>query len=131
MKTYGNTYKYNNPWSFTTGTQKYMKEIDEAVQAMKKGMKAKVHCGPSLNTGLKGCEIDIEVIETREPAPSWSLKCEVFWFIPNLIGYARFALLFMALYIAYSPNYSWLFVIFYGLSQALDGVDGWAARKFD
>ena len=57
----------------------------------------------------------------------------VAFFIPNLIGYTRFALLFIGCYFAFSkdPNENIFFPACYGLSQALDGVDGWAARKFD
>lgn len=53
----------------------------------------------------------------------------VFLFIPNLIGYGRVILLFVAVVTAFTHPITTL--ICYGLSQALDGIDGMAARKFN
>mmetsp|Transcript_53176 Transcript_53176/g.116679 ORF Transcript_53176/g.116679 Transcript_53176/m.116679 type:complete len:207 (-) Transcript_53176:189-809(-) len=53
----------------------------------------------------------------------------VYLYIPNLIGYARVALAFIAFSVAFR---SWeLFLVCYISSQVLDAFDGWAARKFD
>lgn len=53
----------------------------------------------------------------------------VYFFIPNLIGYSRVALLIAAFYVALDSHT--LFFIFYALSQLLDALDGHAARAFD
>lgn len=53
----------------------------------------------------------------------------VFLFIPNIIGYFRFAALF-ATFFTYQQHPA-LTVLLYGISQTLDAFDGWAARKFD
>eukprot|EP00386_Alphamonas_edax_P006687 GDKI01021562.1.p1 GENE.GDKI01021562.1~~GDKI01021562.1.p1 ORF type:complete len:212 (-),score=59.91 GDKI01021562.1:136-771(-) len=51
----------------------------------------------------------------------------VFFYVPNLIGYGRVALAFAAYMVAYQ---SWqMFIVFYGISQILDAVDGVVARK--
>ena len=73
----------------------------------------------------------MEIISAEVADPTLIQRLGILSFIPNLIGYARFAALFAALYFAFDPNRSYLFVVCYGLSQAFDGVDGWAARKFD
>lgn len=53
----------------------------------------------------------------------------VFLFVPNLIGYLRFAFLFAVfpLY-THSPLAA---LVCYGLSQLLDAFDGMAARHFN
>ena len=45
-------------------------------------------------------------------------RLEVFMFIPNLIGYARFGLLFLSCYYAFSknPDHALYFPICYGVS---------------
>jgi len=53
----------------------------------------------------------------------------VYFFIPNLIGYARVILLIAAFYVCFD-SFIWFF-IFYALSQLLDALDGHAARHFD
>jgi CDP-diacylglycerol--inositol 3-phosphatidyltransferase len=53
----------------------------------------------------------------------------VFLFIPNIIGYLRFAALF-ATFFTYRTQPG-LTVLLYGVSQALDAFDGMAARKFN
>ena len=54
---------------------------------------------------------------------------QVAMFIPNLIGYSRFALLFAAPYFIHS---NWqAFIGCYAGSQLLDAVDGNAARYFN
>lgn len=53
------------------------------------------------------------------------------FFIPNLIGYGRFAFLFACPYFAHSDSHWIFFVICYAISQLLDAVDGNAARYFD
>uniref|UniRef100_A0A0G4HPB6 CDP-diacylglycerol--inositol 3-phosphatidyltransferase n=1 Tax=Chromera velia CCMP2878 TaxID=1169474 RepID=A0A0G4HPB6_9ALVE len=53
----------------------------------------------------------------------------VFFYVPNLIGYGRVVLCFCAYIVVFQ---SWqMFLVFYGLSQLLDAVDGWAARKLN
>ncbi|XP_040582682.1 CDP-diacylglycerol--inositol 3-phosphatidyltransferase [Lepeophtheirus salmonis] len=63
-----------------------------------------------------------------------SLDCllttkNVFLFIPNLIGYTRIFLLIIS--IAVMQSHYILCATCYGLSAALDMVDGYAARKFN
>ena len=53
----------------------------------------------------------------------------VFLFVPNIIGYFRFAALF-ATFFTYRKQ-PILTVVFYGLSQVLDAFDGMAARHFN
>ncbi len=53
----------------------------------------------------------------------------VFLFVPNIIGYLRFAFLF-AIFPIYNTH-PLLSVTFYGLSQLLDAFDGMAARYFN
>lgn len=53
----------------------------------------------------------------------------VFLYIPNIIGYFRFAFLFAILPIHHTHPY--LTVLFYAISQGLDAFDGMAARKFN
>lgn len=56
---------------------------------------------------------------------------EIATFIPNLIGYTRFLLLFISPYFALSKDKWYLFAICYSLSYLLDAVDGNAARYFN
>lgn len=52
-------------------------------------------------------------------------------FIPNLIGYARFAFLFLCPYfVAQEEGWRW-YVLCYSVSQILDAFDGKAARAFN
>ncbi|XP_065831345.1 CDP-diacylglycerol--glycerol-3-phosphate 3-phosphatidyltransferase-like [Oscarella lobularis] len=51
----------------------------------------------------------------------------VFFFLPNLIGYARLSLLLVSFVFFDFPI---LFLFIYGLSAALDGFDGYVARKW-
>ena len=53
----------------------------------------------------------------------------VFLFVPNIIGYLRFAFLFAILPIY--NTHPLLSFTFYGLSQLLDAFDGMAARYFN
>ena len=53
----------------------------------------------------------------------------VFLFIPNIIGYFRYAFLFASLF-TYRTHPIWTLVL-YGMSQWLDMFDGMAARKFN
>ena len=52
----------------------------------------------------------------------------VFLFVPNIIGYLRFAALF-ATFATYRAH-PLLTLLFYGISQILDAFDGMAARHF-
>ena len=56
---------------------------------------------------------------------------DVAFFIPNLIGYTRFILLFVSPYFVLSEDQWHWFVICYSASYLLDAVDGNAARYFD
>ncbi|RYG47216.1 CDP-alcohol phosphatidyltransferase family protein, partial [archaeon] len=47
-------------------------------------------------------------------------------YVPNLIGYVRMALLFACLPYAFTDPFK--FIVLYGLSYALDALDGVAAR---
>jgi CDP-diacylglycerol--inositol 3-phosphatidyltransferase len=53
----------------------------------------------------------------------------VFLFVPNIIGYFRFAFLFVSLFTY--QNYPIQTILCYGLSQLFDMFDGMAARKFN
>jgi len=81
---------------------------------MKKGEKAKVTLPPHLAYGSSGAGssippnstliFDMEIIDFKEGPPGffdgiWS-RMEVALFVPNLIGYFRFASLFGAAYFA-------------------------------
>jgi len=50
-------------------------------------------------------------------------------YIPNIIGYFRIIINFIAFAVCYSNKA--LFALLYFLSFVLDGVDGWFARKFN
>ncbi|KAJ1954906.1 phosphatidylinositol synthase 1 (CDP-alcohol phosphatidyltransferase1), partial [Linderina pennispora] len=53
---------------------------------------------------------------------------DVFWFVPNLIGYSRVALTAVAVYSMYNEH--WLAMFFsYAISELLDAADGYYARK--
>lgn len=52
-----------------------------------------------------------------------------FLYIPNLIGYSRVALMFLA-YTVYLTH-PIVYVLAYATSQFLDMFDGWAARKYN
>jgi CDP-diacylglycerol--inositol 3-phosphatidyltransferase len=53
----------------------------------------------------------------------------VYLYIPNIIGYFRIIINFIAFAVCYSNKA--LFAILYFISFVLDGVDGWFARKFN
>lgn len=53
----------------------------------------------------------------------------VFLFVPNIIGYIRILLLGAAVAV-WARQWRW-FVAMYVVSQLLDGVDGWSARKLN
>jgi len=57
-----------------------------------------------------------------------SSSTNVFLFVPNLIGYARVILMFVAFYFMTNPAMYQITVACYLLSQLLDAVDGHAAR---
>jgi len=57
-----------------------------------------------------------------------SKKPNVWLFVPNLIGYIRVLLLFVAFWAA--EEWPWLFAAAYALSELLDSWDGYAARTF-
>lgn len=52
---------------------------------------------------------------------------DIYFFVPNLIGYARIALALASYVLAF--EYPEWFLTFYSLSFVLDAADGWAARK--
>ncbi|PWZ16428.1 CDP-diacylglycerol--inositol 3-phosphatidyltransferase 1 [Zea mays] len=53
----------------------------------------------------------------------------VYLYIPNIIGYFRIIINFVAFAVCYSNKA--LFAVLYFFSFVLDGVDGWFARKFN
>ncbi|AQK81562.1 putative CDP-diacylglycerol--inositol 3-phosphatidyltransferase 2 [Zea mays] len=53
----------------------------------------------------------------------------VYLYIPNIIGYFRIIINFIAFAVCYSNKA--LFAVLYFFSFVLDGVDGWFARKFN
>ena len=55
---------------------------------------------------------------------------QVALYIPNLIGYARFFFLALALPWVFHEDLYYLTMVFYGLSYLLDAFDGKAARAF-
>ena len=57
-----------------------------------------------------------------------SAQPNVYLFVPNLIGYARVALMFVAFYFITDPGMYHVTMTCYLLSQLLDAVDGHAAR---
>lgn len=57
-----------------------------------------------------------------------STEPNVYLFVPNLIGYARVALMFIAFYFMTNPDMYQITVACYLLSQLLDAFDGHAAR---
>ncbi|ETW34935.1 hypothetical protein PFTANZ_04368 [Plasmodium falciparum Tanzania (2000708)] len=56
-------------------------------------------------------------------------KKNVYLYIPNIIGYIRVILALLGFII--SRKNLFLFVCFYSVSQVLDALDGWTARKFN
>ena len=57
-----------------------------------------------------------------------STEPNVYLFVPNLIGYARVVLMFVAFYFMTNPEMYQITVACYLLSQLLDAFDGHAAR---
>ncbi|KAJ2696293.1 phosphatidylinositol synthase 1 (CDP-alcohol phosphatidyltransferase1) [Coemansia sp. IMI 203386] len=55
---------------------------------------------------------------------------DVFWFVPNLIGYSRVALTGVAAYSMYNEHPTLMFLS-YALSELLDAADGHYARKLN
>ena len=55
---------------------------------------------------------------------------QVAFYIPNLIGYARFFFLALFPLFAFHETLYYLSFICYAISYILDGFDGMAARKF-
>ena len=64
-------------------------------------------------------------------AQSCTTHAQVAFFIPNLIGYARFISLAVSAYYAFDTERWHWFVFWYGMSYFLDALDGAAARRFD
>lgn len=62
----------------------------------------------------------------RRGAASPELGLHILLYWPNIVGYIRIVLLFAAWAVYHTPA---LFVPLYSLSVALDGVDGWLARR--
>lgn len=60
--------------------------------------------------------------------PRWK-STDVYILIPNLVGYLRALLAIGAFCICFT--YPYWFVILYGISQLLDGLDGYIARRID
>ena len=56
---------------------------------------------------------------------------DVLLYVPNLIGYLRFAFLMISTYFAFSTSYWVLFPVFYGLAYLMDIADGMAARAYN
>ncbi|KAG6762996.1 hypothetical protein POTOM_033524 [Populus tomentosa] len=56
-------------------------------------------------------------------------KLSVYLYIPNIIGYTRVLMNCYAFAICFSNK--WLFCALYFVSFVCDGIDGWAARKFN
>ena len=54
---------------------------------------------------------------------------KIFFYVPNLIGYARIIFMFIAFH--YSELNPYIFFICYTISQTLDMFDGMAARAFN
>ena len=52
----------------------------------------------------------------------------IYFLIPNLIGYVRILFVLVSFYFCFEKHY--LVVSFYSISQLLDGLDGFAARYF-
>lgn len=61
------------------------------------------------------------------PAPKHD-PTPIYFFYPNLIGYARIILAFVAFAVGFDCPLT--FLITYSLSFVLDAADGWAARKY-
>uniref|UniRef100_A0A0D9VBK8 CDP-diacylglycerol--inositol 3-phosphatidyltransferase n=1 Tax=Leersia perrieri TaxID=77586 RepID=A0A0D9VBK8_9ORYZ len=61
--------------------------------------------------------------------PSSEKKPSVYLYIPNIIGYFRIIINFIAFAVCYSHRA--LFAILYFFSFFCDGLDGWFARKFN
>ncbi|KAI8320957.1 CDP-diacylglycerol--inositol 3-phosphatidyltransferase [Martensiomyces pterosporus] len=53
---------------------------------------------------------------------------DVFWFVPNLIGYSRIALTAIAVYSMYFEH-PYIMFASYAISELLDAADGYYARK--
>ncbi|CAI0445356.1 unnamed protein product [Linum tenue] len=64
--------------------------------------------------------------KSRPKKPS---KLSVYLYIPNIIGYVRVLMNVYAFAICFSNKQ--LFCILYFISFVCDGIDGWAARKFN
>ena len=58
-------------------------------------------------------------------------ELQVLFYVPNLIGYARFIFLMLSTYYAFSDSQWLLFPIFYLLAFILDAFDGMAARALN
>ncbi|EWC47085.1 hypothetical protein DRE_03454 [Drechslerella stenobrocha 248] len=62
------------------------------------------------------------------PLPRWLQTENVYFFVPNIIGYARIILASISLF--YMPIHPITCTVLYGVSCFLDALDGYAARKF-
>lgn len=62
-------------------------------------------------------------------SPALLTRTDVFWFVPNIIGYLRIFLAGLALY--YMERNTFYCVVCYVISCALDALDGFAARYFN
>ena len=56
---------------------------------------------------------------------------DIVCYLPNLVGYLRFATNFIASYYAFEPNAYMTFLKWYTLSMGLDSIDGKLARRFN
>ena len=56
---------------------------------------------------------------------------QILFYIPNIIGYARFMLLVVSIYYALSDDEWIAFTCAYSAGYILDAVDGHAARAFN
>ncbi|TVU14722.1 hypothetical protein EJB05_38212, partial [Eragrostis curvula] len=71
----------------------------------------------------------LEVLISSKTQPPAGKMPSVYLYIPNIIGYFRIIINFIAFAVCYSNRA--LFAILYFFSFVLDGVDGWFARKFN
>lgn len=113
-KEFDNSYSRGAPIEFTVGVGEVIPGWDQAILTMSKGEKAVVTIPPHLAYGSSGAGssippnstlvFEMEIIDFKEGPPGFfdsvCARIEVALFIPNLIGYFRFATLFGAAYFA-------------------------------
>ncbi|MQL77915.1 hypothetical protein Taro_010334, partial [Colocasia esculenta] len=86
-------------------------------------------CGRNLQLADFGPTTDISVEGTEIADAPKDNATSVYLYIPNIIGYMRILMNFVAFTLCFTNKK--LFVVLYFISFVLDGLDGWFARRLN